>query len=1106
MNDKNKSSLMVPTILGVAVVCMLIAGAYFWWSSTTGTKDDPKKPPIVENPNPNPNPNPNTGVTPIKDKPLVPNVTPVSFGASLDFLDGDQTDRDPLVNDHRRAAALRGLVYKNDKEPFPGVRVSIQNEPRYGTCKSKEDGAYTMRVNGGTLLTVGYQSEGYLPVWRQAAAPWLDYAWVPPVVMTTVDTKVTPVKSGDAKQQAVRASAVKDNEGSRQTTLVFQPGTKATMELADGTKKPLDTLNVRATEYTVGDKGPQRMPAPLPPNSAYTYCVELSADEAIAANARSVQFDKPVIHYVENFLDFPVGSPVPAGYFDTKKMAWVASESGRIIKILEINNGVADIDVAGKGKAADAKELAALKITDDERKELAKLYKAGTSLWRVLIPHFSIWDLNWGFSPPGDAVPPRRPLPRLGNGKEPKRDKVNIPDIDWTFHFHGDRTPGAEGPRTVTIPATGPQIPPSLKRVVIEFYIAGRLIVVELPAKPNQEHVFIWDGKDCFGRHVCGCQHVVIKIGYVYDGVYEQTQRFGASGNGQVITGSRTRQEVVLWQEHQVTLNYFDARVFGLGGWSFDVQHAYDPTGRTLYLGNGERHTASDLKQGNLTITTVAGGGTKGRGNGGPATEARLDEPEDGIFGGGSGRHPYTSRGLAIAPNGVIYIADGTNPARGNNRIRRVDLDGIITTIAGGGTEDLVNGRALDMQLHGAGALALAPDGSLYFVECAYFYHRVRRLSPDGQLTVVAGNLEAKKGGYSGDGGPATKAQMNYPAGLAVAPDGTLYIADQGNHCIRRVSPDGIITTIAGLGKDKQGYSGDGGPAIKAKLYMPHCLAFAPDGSLYFSDLGNYVIRRISPSGIITRVAGVPLADFFGKYSGDDGPALDAKFNDPTGIALAADGSLFIADTNNHCIRRVGPDGVIRKFAGVKATKRDGGFSGDNGPALFAALSHPTELAIGPDTSLYFYDSPYQRTLGDPPYRADRQRIRRISPPLPGFTNTQIAVPSPDGKELHKFNAVGQILETLDNKNKLLRRFSYDDDNQLKRIADSTNDVTVVRDENGRLHAFVINDKKTAVDVNDGGFLERLTFPSGESRRMVYDKSGLLDRISTESSNIKRDK
>ncbi|HXO43257.1 MAG TPA: hypothetical protein VN999_17535, partial [Thermoanaerobaculia bacterium] len=136
--------------------------------------------------------------------------------------------------------------------------------------------------------------------------------------------------------------------------------------LPGGQTSPLPTLTVRATEYTVGANGPQAMPAPLPPSSAYTYAVELGADEAAAAGA-TVKFSQPVPFYLENFLGFPVGGTVPAGYYDRASAAWVASDNGLVVQILSVTAGLADLDLTGTGAAADAAALAALGITADER-------------------------------------------------------------------------------------------------------------------------------------------------------------------------------------------------------------------------------------------------------------------------------------------------------------------------------------------------------------------------------------------------------------------------------------------------------------------------------------------------------------------------------------------------------------------------------------------------------------------------------------------------------------------------------------------------------------------------------------------------------------------
>src|SRR5262249_26078376 len=154
------------------------------------------------------------------------------------------------------------------------------------------------------------------------------------------------------------------------------------------------------TEYTVGANGPAAMPAQLPPSSGYTYAVELSVDEAVAAGATDVQFSQPIYTYVENFLHFPVGGIVPVGYLDRQRGVWLPSTNGRVIKILRITNGLADLDTNGDGAVDDVATLAALGATDAERQRLADLYQPGQSLWRVPITHLTPWDHNWPFGPP----------------------------------------------------------------------------------------------------------------------------------------------------------------------------------------------------------------------------------------------------------------------------------------------------------------------------------------------------------------------------------------------------------------------------------------------------------------------------------------------------------------------------------------------------------------------------------------------------------------------------------------------------------------------------------------------------------------------------------
>src|ERR1019366_9345320 len=214
--------------------------------------------------------------------------------------------------------------------------------------------------------------------------------------------------------------------------------------------------------------------------------------------------------------------------------------------------------------------------------------------------------------------------------------------------------------------------------------------------------------------------------------------------------------------------------------------------------------------------------------------------------------------------------------------------------------------------------------------------NRIRKVS-NGVITTVAGNGTS---GNIGDNGPATGAQLNYPTGVAVDSAGNLYIADQYNHRIRKVS-NGVITTVAGSGT--AGFSGDNGPATSAQLYYPAGVAVDAAGNLYIADQYNHRIRKVS-NGVITTVAGSGTAGF----SGDNGPATSAQLSGPGGVAADSAGNLYIADTSNYRIRKVS-NGVITTAAG-------GGSGGDNGPATSAQLNYPAGVAVDSAGNLYIAD------------------------------------------------------------------------------------------------------------------------------------------------------
>ena len=162
------------------------------------------------------------------------------------------------------------------------------------------------------------------------------------------------------------------------------------------------------------------MPGELPPTSGYTQASEFSVDEAVAVGAKEVRFSRPVVSYIENFLEFPVGITVPVGYYDKTEAMWIASDNGLVVTVLTATGGLANLDIHGVGTPATPAELAALGVTDAERTKLAILYQPGQELWRILVNHFSTWDRNWGFGPPDGAESPTgTPAP------EPDEDKMD---------------------------------------------------------------------------------------------------------------------------------------------------------------------------------------------------------------------------------------------------------------------------------------------------------------------------------------------------------------------------------------------------------------------------------------------------------------------------------------------------------------------------------------------------------------------------------------------------------------------------------------------------------------------------------------------------------
>ena len=330
----------------------------------------------------------------------------------------------------------------------------------------------------------------------------------------------------------------------------------------------------------------------------------------------------------------------------------------------------------------------------------------------------------------------------------------------------------------------------------------------------------------------------------------------------------------------------------------------------------------------NYWITLLAGNGTDGYGgDGGPATAASLSYP----------------MGEAVDGAGNVFIADSFN-----NRVRKVSSSGIVTTVAGNGVYGPWGdgGPATSASLAEPEDVAVDGAGNLYIADT--YNNRVRKVDPAGVITTLAGDGVY---GYWGDGGAAVSAELAYPAGIAVDPAGNVFIADMYNNRIRKVSPAGIITTIAGNGG--YGYSGDGGAAVSATLRHPMGVGVDAAGNVYIADTYNCRIRRVNTAGIITTIAG----DGINGYWGDGGPATLAELGYVCGLAVDGAGNGYLADTYNNRIRRVSTAGIITTIAGTGAY----GYSGDGGPAGSARLYGPAGVDVDGGGAVYVGDTENNR-------------------------------------------------------------------------------------------------------------------------------------------------
>jgi RHS repeat-associated protein len=1046
-----------------------------------------------------------------------------------------QTGVAPGTIEVQRATVLSGKVTALDGSALPGVAVTIKGHPEFGQTFSRVDGAYDLAVNGGGSLILALQKPSLLPVQRTVGVEGGGFVEVEPVAMISLDSAVTQIDFA-AGSTVAQSSVSVDEDGPRQATVIFQQGTEATMHFPDGSSELLDTMAVRLTEYTVGEYGPAAMPGNLPATSAYTYAAELSADEALAAGASSITFDRPAALYVDNFIGFPVGSPVPVGFYDSDRGVWVGDDDGVVIGILDTSSGFASVDVDGSGAPATALQLAALGMSEAELQQLAALFTPGHTLWRVTVDHFSTIDCNWPSGAPDDAAEPGFEGdgaggsgggsgggdPPLGPGESPDPDSesceekgsqirvggqtmgqsLQIAGTPYSLNYSSRLALGYRDKRVFRVRLTRDSVPASMKRIELEISFQGQREVLSFPPSPNLYHDVMWDGRDKYGRAMQGEGFAEFKITYVYPrhyrtpigGLQLDEFRSWALASGYTFIGDPARfaQEAKLVRTWRAAVTNrvqqpwaWDARGEGLGGWTLDAHHTYDPVKRVVVTGSGEVRTK--LTSFGPTSRRIAGGTTCG--NGSPTSQASgfcctapvgVLAPQSCVGDGGpadGGFVGFVVGALPMPDRSILFtsIVDFRRVnERGDSRtaLRRISPDGLLSTIHPSVAN--VSWSVAATASYIETPLALGPDGAVY-IGGEDGIKRANITAADvADVTRVAGG-SGPFGSQNDDGVPA--ASIRFPVrGLAVGADGIIYAtlrAESGGavHRVRAIGTDGIVRTIAGTGV--AGFAGDEGPAQDAQLSSPSGLSIGPDGSLYIADTANRRIRRVTPDGIIHTVAGLPATG----ADNDGALATQTNLSNVVSVTAADNGSFYFVDLG--APRYVASTGIQQRVMNGPAASFD-----PLGPLQGLALRFSTGTVLGA------WPLPNGTAL-----IAHNRYLRSVDDPLPGVGANDIVVSSAQGNEVYRFDAAGRHLDTREPATGAIQRtFGYDARGVLSTITDRDGNVTTLqRNAAGQLERIVgPHGQATEVSLDANGYLASVSDPAGGVTQFGYTEDGLM--------------
>jgi RHS repeat-associated protein len=1004
-----------------------------------------------------------------------------NFHDSIRFLyEGDQPiirGVDPNAVDPSRVTVLRGKILDTDGEPLSGVRARIAGKSSLGYTYSRDDGMIDLVANAGSPITVRYDTATHLPVDRKVDPEPLSFEVAEEVVLTPVDDKVTridPSKSG----QIAAGSPIADSDGARQMRVYFEPGTVAEVLLPDGTTAELDDFDVRATEYTVGERGQARMPATLPDDSAYTYAVELSLDIAREIGTHEVKFDEPVRLYLENFLDFDVGTVVPSGFYNRRSMGWEPNPNGRVIQ--RVGQG---IDIDGDGAVDDQTALEMIGVTPDELSVLREQFDDGEVIWRSPVTHFSPHDLNWPFEFPENAIPPEW-IPDFADSSEPDPcaeagsiiecqnqvlgERVDIPGTGASLWYRSDRVEGRG--RNLSVEVTGDQIPDSISRITVAVSVAGQRHVQEFEPATNLTYDWEWDGLDGFGREVHGSAPVLVTINYFYPIEYTVPQSagpaFGVAG-GQPVGGARRAAPIT--KKYRGKMGSLDIQsTAGLGGWMIDLQPFYDADEQIFFPASAPEQTSRDISRLVRNLETFGGDA---------ASTLGFDPRSDDVI---------NAEWLEQGPDGALYIA--LRQGSGSHFIVRRDPDGTLEHVGGKTVPGNPHPCLVDQPCQLTGPAhdviitafmgAVADDGSLYYSNGQCIFRMV-----DGEVSSVGG-MSCNDATDAGSDSPYLSIED-----IAVGPGNTLYLADHDE--IYQMDPStGDATLYAGGGSSDAG-PGDGGPATEVDLRRPRDMDVGSDGTLYF--VGNTdSIRTVTPAGVIDTL-----------YVTED----EIHF-----LSISPSDEIYFAGNDGrstHIKQLVGTEAV--SFAGAAFDELPPGDAeaykhandAHNIPATSALLKVFGLAADASGTVYYasFWHAPDDQDSEDP-YPIIKE-IRSATPQA--SESGEVLLASASGDRLRRFAASGRLLETYSAKSGAsLYTYEYDDHGYLIAIDAASEQRTQIERASDGSPAAIIGPfgHRTEFELDANGYISVIRTPDGAESHFSYSDAGLLEEATDPNGDV----